>query len=172
MKEKKVWKNCIPLTGRIGLSQIGGPWIWPPGDWGGGFEGCPSIGRSMYILPAWSRLYICILDVLSISCKPVVLNRVGGTEPHKFHTCIHRTLGSWKNKMCVMNFHFYCSKSLDSTNPSDSIKPRGFGESVSGVRRQKILSNKNSRRTFYFFNYKGLHKCMYGTCGVQYLQQV
>ena len=25
--------------------------------------------------------------------KAVVLNLVGGTEPHKFHTCIHRTLG-------------------------------------------------------------------------------
>ena len=24
-----------------------------------------------------------------------LLNLVGGTEPHKFHTCIHRTLRSW-----------------------------------------------------------------------------
>jgi len=52
----------------------------------------------------------------------VVLNLVGGSEPHKFHSCIHRTLRSWKNKMCVVNFiffYFYCSKSLAS-------KPLGF----------------------------------------------
>ena len=29
----------------------------------------------------------------------VVLDLFGGTEPHNFHTCIHRTLRSWKNKM-------------------------------------------------------------------------
>ena len=29
--------------------------------------------------------------------RPVVLKLVGGTEPHKFHTYIHRTLQSWKN---------------------------------------------------------------------------
>ena len=39
--------------------------------------------------------------------RPVVLNLVGGTEPHKFHTCINRTLRSWKNKMCVVNFIFF-----------------------------------------------------------------
>ena len=31
--------------------------------------------------------------------KTVVLNFVGGTEPLKFHTCIHQTLRSWKNEM-------------------------------------------------------------------------
>ena len=43
----------------------------------------------------------------------VINNLVGGTETHKFHTCIHRTLRSWKNIMCVRNFilFFYCSKS-------------------------------------------------------------
>ena len=30
----------------------------------------------------------------------MVLNLVGGTELHKFRTCIHRTLRNWKNKMC------------------------------------------------------------------------
>ena len=29
---------------------------------------------------------------------------VGGIEPHKFHKCIHRSLRSCKNKMCVGNF--------------------------------------------------------------------
>ena len=36
--------------------------------------------------------------------KPVVINLVGGTELHKFHTCIRRTLRSWKNKICIVNF--------------------------------------------------------------------
>ena len=45
---------------------------------------------------------------------PVVLNLVGGTEPDKFHPCIHRTFRRWKNKLGVVNFvfYFYCSKSL------------------------------------------------------------
>ena len=30
----------------------------------------------------------------------VVLNPFGGTEPHKFHTCIHKRLYSWKIRMC------------------------------------------------------------------------
>ena len=38
--------------------------------------------------------------------KSVVLNLVGGTEPHKFHTCIHRTLRSCKNKKCFLFFKF------------------------------------------------------------------
>ena len=40
-----------------------------------------------------------------------------------------------------------------------SIEPQGFGESVSGVRRQEILSNKSLkkslRQTFYISNYEG-----------------
>ena len=44
--------------------------------------------------------------------RTVVLNLLGGTKPHKFHTCIHRTR-RWKKKMCVVNFiYFYWSKSL------------------------------------------------------------
>ena len=48
--------------------------------------------------------------------NPVVFNLVGGTESHKFHTCIHWTLRSWKNKMFVVIFffYFYCSKSLSA----------------------------------------------------------
>ena len=42
-----------------------------------------------------------------LSCSPVVLNPAGGTEPHKFHTCIHRTLRSCKNKVCVVNFIYF-----------------------------------------------------------------
>ena len=37
----------------------------------------------------------------------MVLNLVVGTEPHKFHTCIHGTLRVWKNKMCVVKFIFF-----------------------------------------------------------------
>ena len=37
----------------------------------------------------------------------MVYNLVGGIEPHKFHTCIHRTLRSFKNKMSVMNFIYF-----------------------------------------------------------------
>ena len=37
---------------------------------------------------------------------------VGGTEPHKFHTCIHRTLRSCKNMMCVRNFIFIAQNLL------------------------------------------------------------
>ena len=69
----------------------------------------------------------------SLHARSVVLNLVGGTEPHKFHTCIHRTLRSWKNKMCVVIFiflNFYCFKiscrrtpEIDSSNPWDSIEP-------------------------------------------------
>ena len=35
--------------------------------------------------------------------RPVALKLVGGTEPHKFHTYIHQTLQSWKNKMCFFS---------------------------------------------------------------------
>ena len=46
--------------------------------------------------------------------KTVAPNLNGGTEPHKFHTCIHRTLRSCKNKMCVVNF-IYIAQNLLST---------------------------------------------------------
>jgi len=56
-----------------------------------------------------------------------------------------------------------------------SIEPQGFGESVSGFRRQEILSNKTkkkySRHTFYFTHYEGFDNCKDETYGVQYLQQ-
>ena len=57
-----------------------------------------------------------------------------------------------------------------------SIEPQGFGESVSGVRRQEILSNKSKKNIihdthFIFSNYEGFDECMYGTYGVQYHQQ-
>ena len=48
------------------------------------------------------------------SSKPVVLNLVGATGPHKFHTCIHRTLRSWKNKISF----FSSSYSLKLTHRS------------------------------------------------------
>ena len=61
----------------------------------------------------------------------VVLNLVGRTEPHKFHTCIHRTVRSWKNKMCVVNFillllKISCRQTPDTDSPSPwgSIEPR------------------------------------------------
>ena len=56
--------------------------------------------------PSWWNLH---------ADRPMVLNLVGGTEPHKFYTCIHWTLRSWKNKMCVVNFIlfiFIAQKSL------------------------------------------------------------
>ena len=37
----------------------------------------------------------CVINLIFLGNIPstsVVLNLVGGTEPHKFHTCIHRTL--------------------------------------------------------------------------------
>ena len=45
------------------------------------------------------EMYFLICSII-ISFKAVVLNSVGGTEPHKFHTCIHGTLRSW-------NFYFF-----------------------------------------------------------------
>ena len=46
-------------------------------------------------------------DTIRYSPRAVVLNLVGGTESHKFHTCIHRTLRSWKNKMGVVKYIFF-----------------------------------------------------------------
>ena len=37
--------------------------------------------------------------VCKIAIRAVVLNLIGGTEPCKFHQCIHRTLRNWKNKI-------------------------------------------------------------------------
>ena len=56
-----------------------------------------------------------------------------------------------------------------------SIEPQRFGESVSGVHELEILNNKSKKNKirdtdFIFFKYKGFDECMYGTCGVQYLQ--
>ena len=59
----------------------------------------------------------------------VVLNLVGGTEPHKFHTCIHWTLRSWKNKMCVVNFIYFIFIAQNISLPSPwnwLTKPLGF----------------------------------------------
>jgi len=59
-----------------------------------------------------------------------VLNPVGGTEPHRSHTCIHQTLRIWKNKMCVVNFIFFTFLLLKIScrrNPeTDFTKPLGF----------------------------------------------
>ena len=51
--------------------------------------------------------------------RSVVLSLVGGTEPHKFHTCIHRNLRRWKNIMCLVNFIFltFNAQNLLSPNP-------------------------------------------------------
>ena len=59
-------------------------------------------------------------------CTAVILNLVRGTEPHKFHTCIHRTLRSYKNKMRVVNFIFFTfiAQNLLPPNPGGSIGPR------------------------------------------------
>ena len=63
----------------------------------------------------WTVLYG---DVHSFThVRPVFLNLVGGTGPHKFHTCIHRTLRSWKNKMSVMKF-------IDFYTESDTIEQK------------------------------------------------
>ena len=42
-------------------------------------------------------LFPSALDMRSslLWSNPVVLNLVGGTEHHKFHACIHRTLRTW-----------------------------------------------------------------------------
>ena len=61
---------------------------------------------------------------------PVVL--VGGTEPHKFHACIHRTLRSWKNKMCVVNFIFFTSISQKSL-AAEPLKLTNMHKSKEGV---------------------------------------
>ena len=56
-------------------------------------------------------------------CNPVVLNLIGGTEPHKFHTCIHRTIRSWKNKIC--REFFFIAQNLLPPNPRNGlIEPR------------------------------------------------
>lgn len=36
----------------------------------------------------------------------VVLNLVGGTDPHQFHMRIHRTLLNWKNKIQNIGIYF------------------------------------------------------------------
>ena len=48
-----------------------------------------------------------IITFIENYCNSVVLNLVGGTESHKFHTCIHQIFRSWKNKMCVINFIYF-----------------------------------------------------------------
>ena len=34
-----------------------------------------------------------------------------------------------------------------------------------------LIQYIEKKSTFYFSNYEGFDECMYGTCGVQYLQQ-
>ena len=56
------------------------------------------------------------------------------------------------------------------------IELQGFGELVSGDRRQEILSNKSKKNKihdthFIFPTNEGFDECMYGTYGVQYLHQ-
>ena len=65
-------------------------------------------------------------SVLFEDFKAVVLNLVGGIEPHKFHTCIHRILRSWKNEMCVVNFVLFLLLLLKILPPKPwgSIEPR------------------------------------------------
>ena len=64
--------------------------------------------------------------VRKIGATSVVLNLGGGTESHEFHTCIHRTLRRWKNKMYVVNFIFstFIAQNLFPPNPWGSIEPR------------------------------------------------
>jgi len=45
-------------------------------------------------------------------CRPMVSNLWGGTEPYKFHTCIHRAFCNWKSKIC---FFFSNSQNIDIT---------------------------------------------------------
>ena len=52
----------------------------------------------------------------------MVLNIFGGTGPHKFHTCIHRTLRSWKNEMC-----FFYSSYSKPPNPQ-TAETLGFNQ--------------------------------------------
>ena len=72
----------------------------------------------------------------------MVLSLVGGTAPHKFHTCIHRTLRCWSlflplqiQDICIYNYILYwCTNErgepnrrtpeTDSPNPWGWIKPR------------------------------------------------
>ena len=77
-------------------------------------RGCNSYYRSGDAI--LSRPCITSVNSLTDSFK--------GTEPDNFHTCIHRTLRSCKNKMCVVNFiffYFYCSKYL-------AAEPLGFDQ--------------------------------------------
>ena len=51
-------------------------------------------------------------------------------KPQKFHTCIHRTLCIWKNKMCVVNFILFiliAQKSL-------AVEPLKLTHQTPGVR--------------------------------------
>jgi len=82
-------------------------------------------------------LYHCVILILFIVAqlnvpaqvdisRPVVLNLVGGTEPHKFYTCIHQALRSWKNRMRVVHFFFLLSLlkiSCHRTPETDSQNP-------------------------------------------------
>ena len=74
-----------------------------------------------------------------------------------------------------------------------SIEPQGFGESISGfsglihltcmirdvtlcfaimcINTEYICFEFDEKNTFYFSNYQEFDECMYGTRGVQYLQQ-
>jgi len=67
------------------------------------------------------------------------------------------------------------------------IEPQGYSESVPRVRQfcslssdplcrwysfyAYVLNLKEKKGTFYFPKYEGSSECMYGTCGVQYLQK-
>ena len=56
---------------------------------------------------------ISIYIYIYIYCISVVLNLVGGTEPRKFHPCIHRTLRNWKTERT----HTQCVGVLTSAEP-------------------------------------------------------
>ena len=89
-----------------------------PRHHGGGIESPSEAPRTITALSYWTA---------------VVLNLAGGTEPHKFHICIHRTLRSCKNEMCVVNVIYFlllllkisCRRipETDSPNPWGSIEP-------------------------------------------------
>ena len=68
-------------------------------------------------------------QVKNEALRAVVLKLVGGTETHKFHTWIHRTLHSCKNKMCVVKFIFLllllkisCRRTPETDSPNPWVR--------------------------------------------------
>ena len=104
-------------------------------------------------------------DIYLYRPKAVVINLAGGTEPHKFHTCIHRTLAvekikfvSWVLFFILLLLKISCRRTpeTDSSNHWGSIEHK---LRTTDLHCSKKISNKTglnlyeiTQNHFYFNN--------------------